>query len=291
MKRRTIHIDFFRTLNFSKPFDFSNAFKQFAVADVAGRTYPCGADYVRIRSVKFEGALIFGEFSKLRMDNLPTKGSINSADVAIRFADNEGLVEDRAFIYVPEFKVLILERNRLSAGIGQVETLFLSKNCGLFELSPVLELTAYKKLHSLTNSRRFEIDFAAPDHVKSILGGDSSIVGALDAAMDLRAPRASLIFTMGKRKGSMATEKIIKLAEKLASIGQKDADIKKVIVTGDDGTGGEILRVDLLEDRMFNRITFDHPDRTKVPLPTRFKLLGESLDNRREMLASLFEKD
>lgn len=256
MASKELVVDFFELIlpQGSKPFE--QLLQPWMKASLQDRTKAIGGKYVRLADAHFGEKTVEGDFSKIRMDNLPDKASPTRADQPLELSPDEGLSTGRAFYYYAPWQVLLIQRNRNGASNPEIES-YLQDAFGLdglLELRPILQLDAYKRLHDMEKVKTFDIKVGGLTNAALFKGGGHDLGRLVDLLDFFQAPNVHLRISVGRKRNTHLKSSLKALGEKLAKIAGNDSGaVRKVELSGVDILERNQV-VDLLLDRLQARV-------------------------------------
>lgn len=133
---RSYDIDFFKVLlPKDKPdFNFNAAFTSLLGKELVSvsESHPFELKYLAKVSNTFEGAIL-----KFRMRDLPKKGIPGDAEQELGLTKEQGIIEKTHFLFHPNTRILLIQRNRLASGSRKFPELiseFLQENIHILPL-------------------------------------------------------------------------------------------------------------------------------------------------------------
>ncbi len=137
-------------------------------------------DAYELRHIQVGLAFISAEFSKIRLENLPTASSPGGIERDLDLADHEGLLEKNYLTYWPKDNVLAWQRNHFGSTTSRFAR-YLSDYFGeTVSLDKLVTQTALKRLMSNdVRPVRVEVAFAKPTNKELYNPHDFEILKAL----------------------------------------------------------------------------------------------------------------
>jgi hypothetical protein len=287
---RTIGIDFYR-VEPPEGVKFSDLLDKVRKLPDDKRTKALASDPIRLHTCEDVDGLVAGDMTRIRMDDLPSKASMKGAVEELNFGTDEGVGEHAAFLYDPRTKVLLLQRKPQGTTARLFATYFAEMtNLGepLF-LDPVLQADAILRLNNLREPRKFAVRVAKVDNPEVFLEAGESVKGMVDLLRTLQAPSLAFSASMGNHKGSLSLDSVKAAARRLLSFADNRQNrVKKIEIKGVD-SDGETDDIDLVEERMRERVPVDDEGTRRISFETRRIALREAFGRRRDELRSMFQ--
>ncbi len=215
------------------------------------RNEPTTGGTIRLRKDGNRDGSIFGDMMRIRQDEPTIVASTNGAETPVAQADDEGLGVTNAFLYIPDRKILLYQRNRSGVSANRASFYFQQKahvsQAILF--NPILREDIGNKLRSLSGANMLRIKMA-PGRVAQDVGEDGPIFQIIKAAREMESPVVDIKFSLGRgRRGSLNLKNMfdaIRWTEAKHEEGM-ELDALEVIAREEGAEKVEIL--DLLEAR------------------------------------------
>lgn len=259
----TIKVDFYRVeISNTGNLSFENLIQQVLDKPRLDRIVTINAAPIWLVEASINNDCVEGDLIRLKMRDIPVKGSLQGIVENIHLTENEGLGIQSAFLYHIPTKVLLLE-NRKSGIYHSNFARYLSQinqeNPPIL-INPILQLEALKKLDRMTDIRKVDIRVAGLDNL-AILGNDDYAVKEItEMGKYFQSPYLSLQLSVGKaRKKSLSLEKVKNFVTNLFDSGENQ--VEKLTITG-NADDDESLYLDLLRDRMREEISHNSSSRT-----------------------------
>lgn len=249
---RVVNCDFFRVMMPEGAGDFGDELENALLSrgQVADRNVPSSDDFHRIDSLAKSEGNTFGLFLRLRAINEARVASLNAeglSDLTLR--PNEVLTEFFAFMYVPEFQVVVIHRNRDAGRQGKLER-YVEDITGLnpVVLSIVINEDAAGRIHRMGFKSKVELTLARPENMASADKSESAFSLA-QLSQESNAAVMRIEVSAGHTKESI-TKRFVDWVVQLVS--REPGAVRAATVRGkiDD----EIVLVDLVKDRMMEKV-------------------------------------
>lgn len=210
-----------------------------------------------------DNGLIEGDLVRVKMDVVPVICDLDGKLESINLEDEQGVAEQTAFLFDPNTRILLLQRNRSGVGVNAFTGYFGQKGSveDPIELRPVIKGKTMQRLARFHEVRKIHVVVAKPVGTKVAQDGGS--LGAfLDTMDSLKAPRMEFDLSMGReRSGGMVLGKAMEFIKSAFSRGTSEGTLVKLVVSGkNENEHKEIL--DILQDRVVFEVEVD-PDRER----------------------------
>lgn len=273
-----------------------------AGTDFAGllhRAFNAGNDRVQSKrpnayfldEVRTDGDISFGLMVKVRMEDVPVGARLDGSKRDLPLHEDEGVGEETSMLYSHRHGILLLQRNgngtRATTLLWYLEAV---TRLQPVELRPVIGEDAMRKLQRMSLVRRFEVALAKGDNTAQLRGRGLSINRMVDLIDQHAAARISVNLGMGDqpRGRSMNVGSILDTARSLLSLrGDDESKVTKLVVTGKEDTDEPQEPLDLLLNRMNQRIPVERVGR-RVPAASCRDALREAFRIRENELTRLF---
>jgi hypothetical protein len=301
---KKINVDFYRIDLTDNREKFEDLLQRVMSLSKKQRIMDVGATPINFHTASSDGEFWHGEVIRIRMVDPPVKASREGAIEDILLDDDEGIGEKTAFLYHCQTKILLVQSTQGGVSISTFLTYFnkIFQNIRVFA-DPVLQLDAMKRLNRLDTVQKFEVRVAGLDNPGKLFQDDDLAIGALhDIAEQFHAPIVSITLSTGKKKKhSLDVKSTVEAAKKFLLIGNhaKNSSGKKqkaqtIRITGfaTEDEEGEMKRtklfVDLLHDRMRERVDSDMTGRRSIPYVSRVEALKKAWENRQAEILEMF---
>lgn len=200
-----------------------------------------------------------GDMVRLRMSNIPVKGSTRGNVSDIDLEADEGIGEQTAFLYHSKISVLALENNRSGVSDSAFGKYFQEIGDFSDEISvlPALQPDAYARVQKMGAIQKLIIRVANVEDLSVIAGSDPAITEMikLSQVYDAREVEVSLI-NNSLKSGALSRDGVLGTVKKLLKISEQYKQVKKLTVEGGDEED-DIRPVDLLLDRLQDIVPID----------------------------------
>lgn len=202
---------------------------------------------VRAASLLSERSLWFGDMQKIRLNNLPTKASLNGVVNQLDFDDDEGIGEHTAFVFRTSDRVLGVQRNHYGVPASRIIRYFHELAPAqemLPVISPFIRTDTLRRFASMNEVKKIEMRIAGVDDPSKIANADSSLEHLASLGDLLKAPYISFSASVGNQKKHLSIASIKSFVQSV--LGSQNATALRV-----SGDAGEL---DLLQDRIFEEV-------------------------------------
>jgi hypothetical protein len=288
-RKRIVKVDFFQVqFPASTNTTFEAVLAKAGARKLADRAVPIGDDYIRLEETSAKDGVTKGDLARIRMNDLPSKASTSSASKPIELDSDEGVVEQAAFLYDSETRILLLQRSRFVFPSNVVR--FISEMGAvndMIELSVVLNDDTAADFNRLSDPQRLEVSVARmldPRKVGAAARENGeSLEGFLDMINDTKARNVQMVLSAGPGDHSLKSS-IKRFARELLRIGGKETNqVRKLRLLGTDADDQELL-VDLVRDRMVAEGAVESDDRRRLPYAIRAGVLHNAFEECKDAL-------
>lgn len=247
---RRLKVDFYRTEDGNgRPIDIGPQIAQVAGLPINRRRVDFGDSFVLIHRITANRRLILGEVLKAKMNDLPEKVSRTTgvpADLGLN-AD-EGVGRRVHFLYDRECSILLMQRDSdvrspaFREGVAKPSEVE-------FHLSLVFKQDALNRLDRLRVVRKLSFRLARPQNPDALRGLDLSAGMAIDLLNEHGGLFIDVDISVGKsRHSSLTRDTVLRMARDL--VGQRGADVRRIVVSGREEEDSATEIIDLFEDRL-----------------------------------------
>lgn len=282
---RTITFDFYRV----------------KVEDKAGRSFPDlleemnavddraqsrTDDAIRLQPVKKSHGMLRGDMLRIRLNEVPVKAKLSGETKEIDLAADEGIGEETAYLFHPNTRILVIQRNRIGVSAAVMAKYFRTLcKVRAVNLEMILKQDALERIRGMATIRTFEVHVAAPDRAEGLRGRGHSAKAMYDLLNDHQANNLTVKLSMGHKRGGL--QNVIDTIVRLAGNQAEDPAVKKILVIGnEDEDDSEKTLIDLLQDRLTESVILEG-DGSRVTSAQRFKALNAAWELHRDYLESL----
>jgi len=257
--------------------------------DAQERLLPRGDKHIRFQEVHRRGQLWFGVFLGIGTQRPAKKASLSGKIEDIPLGDDEGLLEEAAFVVDPSTNIMVIQRNRLAATPSSV-IIFLQRvlrDLGELQMFPILTPATLERLGQLKTASTFKVSIAQMKFGSSFVG-DHSVQSLTRFADEFSAPKVTLDVTVGKnwRRSSLNIDGINRFIGNL--FGAKDGfEVTEATLVGHD-ENDEHSVLDFTNARLVETVIVEPNEGRGVSREARFHLLSEALQKHSDFLKEHF---
>ncbi|WP_200253947.1 DUF6731 family protein [Thiococcus pfennigii] len=295
---RTITIDFFsgklRPKNKKQGTDYSDLtvssiFRKIALQDQPP-AHENGPYLFEIRRLILSGKRYFGEFIKLRRDQIPLAGAPGGSERDLELEEQEGLLEKNFFSYYPDHELLLFHKNGHASSASRLAWYLSKFSEPRVVFDSILQPDPLRRLmRGDLNPRSLEIRFAPPSNadffpaetwnrkILEILNGSAGISMHLHIRGDGKSRDPTRRFLSKDMKRAVA---------ELCELGA----LKKAQVTLEEQDTEELIPLDLIHDRMYSIQDVEKQGRYFVPTAMRVAL-DNAYHEKRDQIIEIFGSD
>lgn len=274
--------------------DFGQHLKGVFDMDPEAKTFPIRDVPVRLQEHELKAGLVCGDFIRIRMENLPVKASVRSADLqAMAFRDDEGVGESAAFAFAPDLRVIAFQKSQYSPTIGQFAA-YLSRFAGsptAVDFLPVIQETALRRLQEMEVVRTFDIE-VAPASGELWRGADASMKDMAKVSAASGAPLVHIQLKMGHDRGSLDVGWVKRMAKWASGhVREENREVTRIRVSGKVGSNDETTLVDLVTDRMSDFVDLGRVEVRRLRYVDRAGAAREAMRHKRDELERLHTEE
>ncbi|MEL4896034.1 DUF6731 family protein [Crocosphaera sp. Alani8] len=281
MSQKTITVHFYRVeISETGTLSFESLIEQVLDKPREQRMMQIRAAPLWLYDASIDREFVEGDMIRLGMNEIPPKGDLTGNIENIYLNDNEGLVMQSAFLYHIPTKVLLLQNRQggISPNNLAKYLMEINKIDNTIFVDPILSPEILRKLENMKDVRNIEVKVAKLDNLEIFAPDDLAVKDINEMRQYFQAPSLELKLSVGRAKHqSLEPQKSKNFLRNMLRLGGNNTPVKKLRISGhtDDN---ELLKINLLEDRMSAKIKHDFKDRT----------LG--YDERKEILKQAWEK-
>jgi hypothetical protein len=290
-----LKVDFFRV---TMPANCTRSFNE-VVSGVYGRNpaelrnFPAKEDhYIRIQE-GFQGPTYYeAELVRIRMDKMPTKATLAGGVEPFQFAEDEGVGEETAFYYHLPTQILLLQYNRYGVLASTVARYFqiLAQVEGEIRFDPVLREDALIRMTRMGSFRKLSLRFAGGQNAQIFQGLGYGVEAIADLINEFQAPTVEISLSMGHvRRGTLLLDAVDHTIRRVLGIAAEHPNhVAKLKISGRDEGDHEIRLIDLLHDRMTERIPVELDKNRRLSYLTRRQALQQAWIIRQDELLRMY---
>lgn len=281
MDGKKFKVLFFQVNTLQNPRNFEDFLKNLQRLPDDERTSKRG---IRLDNVMFDSQINvwYGALTKVRMDNLPEKINQKNGKLApLPITAEEGIAEMTAFLYVPDIKILLIQKSQYGPLVTALAEYFQEKFAALpIDFRIVLRNDALQKLKSMCTVHLFELKTARiePDAFSS----DESAINFLQSLYTSDCLKIDLCLRTDK-KSSLAGW-IITFAQQLCGLSDR---VKRIKIGGMYEDGRSDL-LDLLQYKREEVVNLTLPSIRTISFENRKSALAQAYIRNNEDLHKLY---
>lgn len=270
MPKKPVVYDFF-----SIDYDNYERFKQALQNDVTPllkKWVKHKSQNIRIESweYKIEDNIYLGLASKLNLRELPLKGDLSTDDLKeLGLSNSEGTASVTAFVVIPEYRTLILQRNHVGVRAGS----FLNLLCTLtkipdLELSIMLDQDALRRMNRMKKITSFTYKMANPSGVNLNIYNDKSVKEAAALAGHYQSQMVKVELSVGRLQTnkSMVPEKIKRSVKSLLKLkNENESLVHSIVIKGKESDDEKLEPLDLIKRRLNHDVKIELVNRILPP--------------------------
>ncbi len=290
--RREINCDFFKVdFNGNQQLNLINLINGILTenANISDRNLPTPDGYIRLHNWQRHGNDGCGVLLRLRTNNTArVAGITNDVLHDLQLAQNEALAEFFCFTYFDEYQILVVHRNRDAGSYNRLsQYLEALSGCRPINFLPIISNDALNRLNSMSEVTVAELKIAIPDNLSVYDTGKESVISMIQFAKSTGATTITARISMdhSKRPLSIIVKEIWK-----SLVHNHRTDTKMARVRGRNANDNEIMVIDLIADRMQERVVFQqniqHPS-----IEDYMNALQEAYKRHRDEIAQQFGVD
>lgn len=234
-----------------------------------------------------------GEIVRLRMNNLPVKGSFSGNVEDINLADDEGIGEQTAFIYHPETSILALQSTQHGPSMMHFTRYFESIiNCSdCINLDLVLQKDAIKRLEKMQTVSKFKVRIAKVENMKMLATEEHGVKEIIELSEYLEAPTIDVEISNGRSKeNALSVTKIKEMTQSLFRINKNQSKTVKTLRISGSSNDNEKIYIDLIKDRMRESVSLNQSSKSRnIPYGEKQFALREAWNRRESEILSLYK--
>ena len=236
-----------------------------------------------------------GNISRIRMNDLPGKGSLTAPSTSLPLATNEGVSEETAFMYIPSRRIVVLQRGKQGVSYRAFSNYFeklFALQSGV-QLDPVLRPDVDLTLRSMTSVKMLDVVIARTDNPAFLAELRPSLGGLVDLISETGGRTVQLRLSMGHSKGSMVVQRVVDKVGELLDLSQTIDDgrskrrFRKIEMKGET-PNSDHEALDLLQARMFETLSVDMGGDRRMSYPKRKAALRVAWGNRSDDINRMF---
>lgn len=301
---KKIIVDFYRIELANVQTKFEQLLQKIIALPRKERTVDVRLTPINLYDASQDGDFWHGEITRIRMIDPPVKASRDGEVEDIPLDEDEGIGEKTAFLYHCSTRVLLLQTTHSGVSISTFLQYFqtICQNTRI-SADPILQPQAMKKLGQMHDIQKFEVRVAGLDNPGKLFQEDDLAIGTFQKiADDFCAPMMNITLSVGNKKDRslsidnvvrIAKNLVIKSSEQLEKPGGKQQKVNTIRITGstmdsEENEATTKLFVDLLRDRMRERVDVRIQGRGNISYSIRIQALETAWQRREKEILALF---
>ena len=248
---------------------------------------------LRLAHLTFAGGIWRGDIHYIDFAKGAYKGSEDGDISPVNLNPEEGMLDGAAFVHDPVLNVLAVERRAVGPTLTRFARFFEKSEAMTSRLSlePVLKSDAYAQFQKLSRVTRAHLRIAGGLRGQALGSAPSAVKGGLEAAYAAGSPEIEIQFSVGRKFRSQELDtSAIKRAWNwlLRQNAEGDLNVTTLKITGSEEGSVATQYLDLIEERMQDRVNLVPNDDRVVTYDTRVAALVASFQEKRDVLESIF---
>jgi hypothetical protein len=239
-----------------------------------------------------ENDLYVGEMLRIRMQQIPSKAKVSGEVNPIDLASNEGVGEPTMFLFDPITRTIVIQKSQAGVAPTAIRHYFEAKTKVVpMSFNPRLQKETMQKLGRMRQVKALEVTVASVTDTSFLQGRVSSVGQALSAINGLGAPTISLKISAGRGKradlGAAAKEEAHAMLDLNTHL---PGAVQKLVITGDIEGLDKPDPLDLLEDKMIERIELPPLTGRGYSYGDRKNAIFEAWERRKVEILSMIDR-
>lgn len=298
-----IIVDFYRlSIHKGGSIGFEDVAQQVSTLNIEDRVVEINNCPVWLYEFCREDRYLVGDIIKLRMQNLPSRGSRTGSIKDFDFLDDEGVSEHVAFFYHIDTQVLLLQRIQGGVDMGnfanyfeqlyslQLDNVQTSSSISIID-KDILDIDAIKQLDRVKEVHHYEIKVARPDNLDEFIEVDDTVQELFRINEKLNSLTIGAEFSIGNNKNtSISLKDVIKITKSLLRINNHDpGKVKKITARALEEGAKNSRSFNFLSNIVKEVVDINVSTRSKVlPYSARVEGLKEAWGRRQQQLNDMF---
>jgi hypothetical protein len=286
-------VNFYRVRIEREDLDFGSLIKQtLQLPDDESRSFEVRGYPIRLQVAHESSDFWSGDMIRIRMNDIPTKASLDGDTEPVSLEDDEGIGEETAFLYHIPSKVLMLQRNKSGVSVSALAIYFREISqlgCPIY-LEPILAGDALLRIQKMGVIRKFEIKAAGLDRMDIFKSDDAAVNEILDLRGTYNAPSIHIALSVGNRKDTfLKAKQVINTALALVKLsGHPESQVKTIKISGAVDDDDETEIIDLFEYYLKEEISIQSSRARSLSYQERSNALKDAWVKRVEELSKMF---
>lgn len=224
-----------------------------------------------------------GVICKLRLSDIPHKGSLSGTEEELALASNEGLIEKNYFIFYSDHQLLVFQDNFHGTSMAMFSHFLTTFVKAATTFNPVIRAETLSRLMAGdTEVRKIDLSIARPTN-PDLFPKDDFSVELLRLLQSSDAARISVKLT-ANGPGMRGNTLYNNVKNSLRSLVESNSVKKAQVEVESDG---RIMPIDLVADRLYSRQIVEMKGRYPYP-PLMFQALETARSEMSDELAQYF---
>lgn len=247
---------------------------------------------IRFQHGARENNLYIGEMLRIRMSQIPSKAKVSGGITEIDLAADEGVGEPTIFLFDPATRTIVIQKSQAGVAPTTIRHYFEAKT----KVMPIrfdtrIQKETMQKLGRMRQVKSLELSIASITDASLARGQDGSVGQALSRIRGLGSPSISLRIYAGKGKkadlGTGAKDEAHAMLDLNAVV---PGAVQKLIITGDIDGMDKPDPLDLLEDKMIERIELPPLSGRGYTYADRKNAILEAWERRKSEISSMIDQ-
>jgi len=241
---------------------------------------------LNIWQVDQENGYALGKLHRLRTDQETEAARLDRDDSRLVPLDEGEMPAERLyFVYVREFKVLVLQRSQFAGGASRLQNYIDEMtNERIFEFSPIIQQNAIEKVMSMDRIFETQLKLAVPKGRDPNIKKGDTVYDAVSMAAGFGADEVTINISRGRTHRSllMGVKSLVRRTKD-----RDDVQLRGLTVRG--RAHGDLIdtTINLFEHTLKQRSSVPYPN-SKPPDGLMFRALLEAYGMNQEEIASLY---
>ena len=261
MAKKKLRLYFYRVYDEDRTNKFETLFSNIAQLQGRDRVWTPTSAYSQLMAEEAdENGFLSGDFTHVRMENLPPVITADTKPVPLDLQDDEGLGERAAFVFHKGTRILLMQADRY-ANANRFMAYLWAKGAGNSELpgflAPVPDQATLQAAMNPTVMRSLHFKVAGGTG-RAALRSLPSLAKVAEFGDDTEAQNMEVIVSMGRRDGTLKLREAVNVARNLWDTSCRTEDVVTTLkVKAKVAPDSAVETFDLLVGQMKEHITFD----------------------------------
>lgn len=246
---------------------------------------------VRAERILEERGRWYGEMTKLRLEEIPAKASIDSPLEDLGLDDDEGVGETNGFLYIPSLRILITHGEHFGVSASKLAEYvgLMTRAAGPIYVEPVLDEDAWRKYNRFGMVRSFTVKFGSEINTSLLVNASDALSRTVHTMRNYSGLQMEFKVSVGRaRNEELNTEGLsLDIAALIACHEENSRAVEKVSVGGSLPHGGAD-EVDFLKGRIKHKASIDLGIERRIIYSRRKLHLDSAYDTHRAELELIY---